>query len=551
MALLEAKNLTFTYPDAPEPALSDITFTVEPGEFILLCGPSGSGKSTLLRLLKREVRPHGKIEGELFLDGCSFMEVPAKQMAQEIGMVFQDPENQIVMDRVMEELVFGLENLGYSTEDMRKRIAEMVHFFGLEGWLERKTFELSGGQKQLVNLAAVLLLHPRILLLDEPTAQLDPVAASEFMTMLRRMNEEFGLTVIIAEHRLEELFSLADRVMVLEKGKKIYDAPSREVVSQLAKHPSSQIYPYLPSPARLYLEHSQKPASESIPLTVKEGRKWISTLKGTSVPTQSFQEDLTNKKPLLALKGIDFQYEKETRPILDQLSLSVYEGEWLSVVGANGSGKSTLLKVMAGLQKPQRGAVIFNGKKLKKPIPSEIAFLPQNPKLFFLQDTVKTELEAIIDKHQIQHGREKMEQLMEMFQLTPIKDRHPYDLSGGEMQKAALAGVMLMNPRLLLIDEPTKGLDPEAKLQLGKLLKNLRANGVTIVMVTHDIEFAAQYSTRCAMLFQGEVTITAPTKTFFQGNTFYTTVANRISRGGRVPEVLTVEEAREKWRFLE
>ncbi|MBE3568836.1 MAG: energy-coupling factor ABC transporter ATP-binding protein [Bacillales bacterium] len=551
MALLEAKNLTFTYPDASEPALSDITFTVEPGEFLLLCGPSGSGKSTLLRLLKREVRPHGKVEGELFLDGQSFMEVPAKQIAQEIGMVFQDPENQIVMDRVMEELVFGLENMGYSTEDMRKRIAEMVHFFGLEELLERKTYELSGGQKQLVNLAAVLLLHPRVLLLDEPTAQLDPVAASEFMTMLRRMNEEFGLTVIMAEHRLEELFSLADRVIILEKGNKIYDAPSREVVYHLAKHRSSQMYPYLPSPARLYLEHSRKPFLENIPLTVKEGKKWVSKLKGSPVPIKQFQEDISNEKLLLVLKGIDFQYEKETRPILDQLSLSVYEGEWLAVVGANGAGKSTLLKVMAGLQKPHRGTVVFNGKKLKKPVPSEIAYLPQNPKLFFLHDTVEAELEAIIKKHQIPNGRKKMEQLLETFQLTHIKDRHPYDVSGGEMQKAALAGVMLMNPRLLLIDEPTKGLDPEAKLQLGKLLKTLNAAGITIVMVTHDIEFAAHYSTRCAMLFQGEVTITAPTKTFFQGNTFYTTVANRISRGGHVPEVLTVEEAREKWRVLE
>lgn len=549
MAFLEAKHVSFTYPDEKKRVVNDLSFTIQQGEFIVLCGPSGSGKSTLLRLIKREIAPHGTIEGEFFLEGQALSTASAEQMAHNIGMVFQDPENQIVMDNVLQELIFGLENMGASTEEMRKRVAEIVHFFGLEGLLNRKTHELSGGQKQLVNLASVLLLEPKLLLLDEPTSQLDPVAAREFIGMLQTMNEEFGITVIIAEHRLEELFGIADRTIVLVEGEiAAFDHP-RKVISRLAQNRNHPLYPYLPSPARLYIEHSKVIQNELIPLSVKEGKNWLKKHKFEAATVPNIAKRFSEE--LLKLKDIDFQYDKDTAKILDRLSLTVYQGEWLSIVGANGTGKSTLLKIMAGLEKAQRGSVYYQGKKRKRQLPTEIGYLPQNPKLFFVQDTIESEWLEIIKLQQLEEGKAEIERLADVFQLHHIKHHHPYDVSGGEMQKAALAGVLLAKPKLLLVDEPTKGLDPEAKLRFGDLLKTLQNEGLTIVMVTHDIEFAAKYATRCAMMFQGAITTAAASKDFFQGNAFYTTVLNRMTRGSDVPSVLTVEEAKEYWRVHE
>lgn len=548
MALLEAKNITFHYPDQQRKAINQISLHVEQGEFIVLCGPSGSGKSTLLKLLKREVAPHGNLTGNIFFQNQPLSNFSSEQLAGKIGMVFQDPENQIVMDQVMEELVFGLENIGIPTDEMRKKVAEMIHFFGLDSFLDKKTYELSGGQKQILNLASVLLMEPQVLLLDEPTAQLDPVAAKDFIGMLHRMNEEFGITVIIAEHRLEELFALADRVLVLEQGIKIHDGPPRKIIQEIGWDSLNNMYSYLPGSALLYLEHTNTVKEEEIPLTIKEGKRWVEKLqietKKYHIETPSFSD------PLITMKEIDFQYERKQKKILDDLSMEVYEGEWLSIVGANGTGKSTLLRIMAGLQKQQHGVVSFKGKKVKGPLPIEIGYLPQNPKLFFLQDTILCELTEIARKLNLADPETKITPLLETFHLTDLKDRHPYDVSGGEIQKAALAGVMLSDPSILLIDEPTKGLDPEAKIELGNLLKSLQKNGLTIVMVTHDIEFAAQYATRIAMMFKGNITVTAPPDKFFRGNAFYTTVINRITRGSHVSDVLTVEEARRVWHVL-
>jgi energy-coupling factor transport system ATP-binding protein len=309
------------------------------------------------------------------------------------------------------------------------------------------------------------------------------------------------------------------------------------------------MYSYLPSSAILYLEHTSSIISEHIPLSVKEAKNWLKNQRIEAVET--ILPILDYHEELLKLKQVDFQYSKDTDKILNALSLTVYKGEWLSIVGANGTGKSTLLKIIAGLEKAQRGSVFYEGKKVKKQQPTEIGYLPQNPKLFFIQDTIQDELREIITLHQVDSGEERIDELLNIFQIKDLKNRHPYDVSGGEMQKAALAGVLLPKPKLLLVDEPTKGLDPEAKQRFGDLLKSLQEQGLTIVMVTHDIEFAAKYSSRCAMMFQGSITIEAPSKSFFQGNAFYTTVINRMTRGSNVPDVLTVEEARRSWHVHE
>ncbi|MDQ0229629.1 ABC transporter ATP-binding protein [Metabacillus malikii] len=541
MAYLEAKNIFFKYPDSEQHVLKNVSFSTSRGEFIVLCGPSGSGKSTLLRLIKREIAPHGKQDGIFQLDG-KLLEHTSEETAKDIGMVFQDPENQIVMDQVLEELIFGMENLGYSTDEMRKKIAEIVHFFGLGDLLHRKTHELSGGQKQLVNLASILVLEPKLLLLDEPTAQLDPVAARDFIGMLQTMNDEFGITIIIAEHRLEELFGIADKAIVLVDGEISIQGNPRDVIATIGKDDKHPLYPYLPSPARLYLEHEINTNHPHIPINVKEGKSWL--LKQQVELLANIEEEITTSAELVKLKNIEFQYSRESTKILDRLSLSILKGEWLSIVGANGTGKSTLLKVIAGLEKPQHGSIYYEKKKLKKHNPGKIGYLPQNPKLFFIQDTIEAELKQIAKFHQLQTGDEEINYYVKLFQLEDILQQHPYDVSGGQMQKAALAGVLLSKPSLLLVDEPTKGLDPVAKQTFGELLKMLQKQGLTIVMVTHDIEFAAKYATRCAMLFQGTITTIAPAKRFFNGNAFYTTVLNRITRGSDIPHVLTVEEAR-------
>lgn len=550
MAIFEAKQLNFYYPDQTEPTLKGLDVQISSGEFVVICGPSGSGKSTFLRQFKREIAPHGKLSGELYYNNQSILSHSPERIAQEIGFVFQDPENQIVMETVREELVFGLENLGVPTSVMRRQLSEITHALGLEDLLSKNTIDLSGGQKQLVNLASVLLLNPKVILLDEPTAQLDPVTAKEFLQFVKQLNSEYGLTVLMVEHRLEDALPLADRLIVMDEGEIVHFGSPRDVLLKMFEREEPRYRPYLPSPAKLYWSFSNRD-QEQFPLNVKDGRRWLSKLsipiKTTDVPKRVLEPNMAGKKPLLEARQMSYRYEKHGRQILDHLSLELFKGEFLSIVGANGSGKSTLLKLLSGLLSPQSGQLFYNGKKIKKGT-VKLAYLPQNPKTFFIHDTVEEELLSIGERLGLKDVRETVEQYLEVFQLTPVKTRHPYDLSGGELQKAALVGVLLGDPDILLIDEPTKGLDPKMKDVLGDHLNHLRENGVTVVLVTHDIEFAALFSTRCAMLFEGQVTTEAPVQEFFKGNAFYTTTINRLTRNQEnVPEVITLKEAIETW----
>ncbi|WP_062351265.1 ABC transporter ATP-binding protein [Bacillus kwashiorkori] len=553
MALLETKNLTFYYPEVTNPALKDISLQIHEGDFVVLCGPSGSGKSTLLRLLKREIAPFGDVRGEILYRGKRLADYNEITIAKEIGMVFQDPENQLVMDRGLEELVFGLENIGISTDEMRKKVAEIVHYFGIQALLQKKIHLLSGGQKQLISLASVLLMEPKLILLDEPTAQLDPIAAKEFLSILQRMNQEFGMTVVIAEHRLEDVFPSADKIVVLNDGEIFQIGEPKKIVEQIWTKQLEKMYPYVPSPSQLYLQINQQIKIEDIPLTVRDGKKWLQSVtieKKDHSFTDLRNETIVNEKALLSLKNVEFQYDKGSEKILNRLSLTVKEGDWLTIVGANGTGKSSLLKIMANILTPQRGTIYVNGKKLKKDAPLKIGYLPQNPKLLFVHDTVREELFSVIKQHKIKNGEERLNNLINDFKIADMLDRHPYDISGGEMQKVALISTLLTEPPLILLDEPTKGIDPEAREELGMLLKALQQKGLTIVMVTHDIEFAANYSDHCAMLFLGDIAVHTKTAEFFKGNTFYTTVVNRITREANVPEVITVREAIDKWKVM-
>jgi energy-coupling factor transporter ATP-binding protein EcfA2 len=535
MAVIKLENFSFTYPDANKPAIDRLSLEVEKGQFVVLFGSSGSGKSTLLRLLKKEIQPHGKLSGELFINGTLIDHTA--EISKGIGFVFQDPENQLVADDVLHELVFGLENTGLSTNKMRSRLAEMVHYFGAESLLHRKTSELSGGKKQQINLASVLLMQPEILLLDEPTSQLDPVSAREFLDMLVRLNEEFGMTIIMAEHRLEEVFTLADKIVMMDKGQIVHEGNPSEVLKRLWNSPFQDYVPSIPS---LFLTMN---GQGTLPLSVREGRRWIQPFSFKNKPFKHIPE---HKDEVLRAKEVSFYYDNKAERVLDELNFSLEKGEFYALLGGNGSGKSTLLKILAGLLKPQNGKVLLQGKSLKSwnqnEIVKRIAYLPQNPKLLFIQDSLEKELGQTM-KQWGDDDEQQMQNMLQKFGLSHLLSHHPYDLSGGEVQKAAMVCLLIRKPEILLLDEPTKGLDPISKLNLANILQELTEQGVTILMSTHDVEFSALYSSKCGMVFQGQITSEGTPENFFSGNFFYTTMIQRLFR--HIPEnrILTVEEA--------
>lgn len=554
MEIFKMSDVSFRFPDAAEDVLKNVDFTVQEGEFIVLCGASGCGKTTLLRLLKKELSPVGTFSGEIQYIGKELGMWDERTLIEEVGFVFQDPENQIVMDEVMQEIVFGMENLGYSNFEMRKRVAEMVHFFGMEDLLKAKPSQLSGGQKQMLNLLSVLLLKPRVLLLDEPTSQLDPVAAKDLLVMLERLNKEMGMTIILVEHRLEELFAVADRVMMMDHGEIVYEGTSAEVIEQLYVNEDERFIPYVPTISQLYV-HVEKRNHVDIPLTVKGCKQWIGTLPAHNMDVRNDDvEEFPITNVVLDLKNVYYQYEKKGPMILKSLSLQINKGEFFALVGGNGSGKTTALKACIGTVKPQRGTARFEGKetsKLKgKELYEKIAYLPQNPRTYFVHDTLEKEMKEAAKRHQVENSDEKITELLALFDISHLRHRHPYDCSGGETQKAALACMLIGRPDILFVDEPTKGLDPISKQRFADVLNDLHKTGLTIVMVTHDIEFAAKNAERCAMMFDGAITVTGTAAQLFKGNYFYTTAINRATRSSQLPEVLTLEEAILTWPVL-
>lgn len=537
MAHFEIKNLTFLYPTTDKEALSDVNIKIERGEYITLCGKSGSGKTTLMRHLKTVLTPHGKHTGEVFFEGKPICEVDLREQSAKIGYVMQNPDNQIVTDKVWHELAFGLEGLGCDQKTMRLRVAEMASYFGIQTWFHKNTKDLSGGQKQLLNLASIMAMQPSVLILDEPTSQLDPIAAADFLNTVRKINLELGTTIIISEHRLEEVFPSADRVVVMDEGRIIADDAPKNIGERL-KDENNDMFVSLPSPVQIFYGIKSK---FNCPLTVREGRNWLTQmfnkkdLKIDSLPDR--EEFFETDAPAVELKDVWFRYEKELPDVLKGVSLKVPKGELFAIVGGNATGKSTTLKAICDICKPYRGKVIINGKKVGKYKPSELfegclAMLPQDPKNLFVKNTVKEDLIEMLSGKKI--SMEEKERLINRAagdcEITKLLSSHPYDLSGGEEQRAALAKVLLCEPGILLLDEPTKGIDNFFKLKLAEILKRLKEKGVTIIMVSHDVEFCARYADSVSMFFDGSVITTNTPSRFFSENSFYTTAANRMSR---------------------
>lgn len=593
MALFEIRNLTFTYPDQEKPALTDLNFSLKQGEFLVVCGKSGCGKSTLLRHFKTAMAPYGERKGQILFEGRELDAVSVREQGARIGYVLQSPDNQLVTDKVWHELAFGLENLGYETGTIRLRVAEMASFFGIQTWFEKNVEELSGGQKQLLNLAAVMAMQPDLLVLDEPTSQLDPLAAGDFLATLRKINAELGTTILLIEHRLEEVLAYADRVLVMENGG-ILAMDKPEKLPSLIR--DNDMFQAMPVPMRIFEELSGEGDS---PVTVREGREWLeewreekktseNSCKNQAETVEKMSDDrdrelaeklsdtqesetvdtpekgrktslfgLFSKKSVkgsddqqpqtvLEARDVWFRYEKELPDVVRDLNLKVQKGELYCLLGGNGTGKSTTLRLLGQIKKPYRGKLFLNGKELGTYRESELygkllGILPQNPQSLFVKDTVEKDL------REMSGDTEHLRDVIEKTEIRHLLGSHPYDLSGGEQQRAALAKVLLLDPEIILLDEPTKGLDGFYKKKLAQILKGLTAEGKTILMVSHDIEFCAEYGDTCALFFHGSVVTSAPAREFFAGNSFYTTAANRMARKW-YPDAVTAKDVIERCR---
>lgn len=521
MEILSCKNVAFKYNESTGYALSDCTFSVKKGEKVMLCGASGSGKSTLLRLLKREVSPRGELSGKIDLIGKAATELSDRESAEKIGFVMQDPDSQTVCDKVSSELAFGLESFGVPSKEIQSRVGEMAAFFGIEPLYDRDISTLSGGQKQLVSLCSIMVTDPDILLLDEPTAQLDPVAAKELLSILDRLNKEMGVTVIIAEHDPEELFDSCDKILYLSNGKTaFFDTPAKA-----AKYfAQNDLEGFLPETAKVFAG-----LCSDLPLNVRQGRAQLENLVTEDTPQTDESTAESTEPYALECKNIWQRYEKDSPDILKGCDLAVRKGECYGLLGSNGGGKSTLLRVICGLCKPYMGAVSLFGKKQKaykngSLFREMLAFLPQEPVTMFVKESVREDLLQSADENAVKKIAERME-------IEPLLDRHPWDLSGGEIQKCAFAKILLADPKIIVLDECTKGMDSFAKKALGDVLESLKAEGRTILLVTHDLEFAAENCERCGLLFDGKIAAEDNAERFFSRNRFYTTAAARLTRG--------------------
>ncbi len=535
MVSAAVRHLTVTYPECTAPVLNDVSFSLEAGEFAVLCGATGCGKTTLLRMLKRELTPLCTQSGEIFFENTPLSALDARESAGGIGFVMQHPEQQIVTDRVWHELAFGLENLGTPQEIIRRRIAEITAYFGMSDWLHRDPAMLSGGQKQILNLASVMIMQPRLLLLDEPTAQLDPIAASDFLTTLHRLNRDFSVTILLAEHRLEEVIPRADRLILMDGGRITADAPPREVLAKIEA--DAPVLMGMPAAVRLY--HAVHGAGEC-PLSAAEGRTQLLPQFDEKIRSLPADEPRPETPAALEFSGVYFRYARRAPEVLADLTFSVQTGELYCLLGGNGAGKSTVLNLTAGLFSAYAGQIRVFGKKItdykhRSLHQSCVTMLPQDVQTVFLKNTVREELTEM-DREFSAHLRDFP------FDLTPLLERHPYDLSGGEQQIAALAKVMLTQPKLLLLDEPTKGLDAQSKARLAAVLHGLTAQGVTVLLVTHDIEFAAEHADRCGFLSAGALISAEIPRRFFAENVFFTTAVSRMTRG-KYAETVTVAQA--------
>lgn len=527
MEIIKIKDFNFSYPNSDIKALKDINLTINKGELILLCGLSGSGKSTLLKNIKLSLAPHGDVSGSIMYKGKDIHNLSVREEVTNIGIVTQSFTNQIVTDRVYHEIAFIMENLGWDSDIIRIKVSEIASYFGLEDIIESPIDTLSGGQKQLLNLASVMVVNPEVLILDEPTAQLDPIARDEFIERIKKVNDELGMTIIIAEHNLENIMAYADKVVIMEKGQIIYNDIPHNIGNILCKD-TNNIFESMPTPVKLYKLIG---IGGECPISLKEGRKYIDSIEINN-HINTYVNNIKQKNDIIIeLKDVCYKYTKNADDIVRDLNLKIYNNEIFTILGGNGAGKSTTLNLLCKIYKPYMGKIKYKMKK-----EDNVVLLPQDPETIFSKDTVLEELkETCIDN---------VEYIVNMLDIEELLDKNPYDLSGGEKQKVAIGKVLGLKPKVLLLDEITKGLDNYYKNKIGEILINLKKEGITIVMVTHDIEFAATYSDKCAMLFNKTIVSVKNPFDFFVENNFYTTAVCKMTRGK--VKAVTIEDVVKK-----
>ena len=542
-AVLSCEHVSFCYPRQTDNAIEDISFSIGEAEFVVLCGQSVCGKTTLLRHFKKNQIPFGTGSGKLFYRGSDLETMDDRESAARIGFVGQNPDTQLVTDKVWHELAFGLENLGVPGEQIRRRTAEIAQYFGMESWFRRPVSELSGGQKQLLNLASVVIMQPDVLLLDEPTAQLDPIGTGRFLDTLRRLNRDLGTAVLLSEQRLEEVVPMADRVLIMHQGHLVADSVPEQCAAKLEAYEMDHnealpIASAMPVAVRVWKACHYRDEAGS-PVSIRQGKSWLSDrVRKTGQPGDPIKSAVSDRHPChtakravsetaLFVDRLCFGYQKDQR-VLEDFTMRVPKGTLYAVVGGNGSGKSTALKAIMGICKPRRGKVKAAGK---------IRFLAQNPKSLFTELTAAEELMAMLLPENGGAGlkeadrTQRVGETLSYLELTAQREQNPMDLSGGQQQRLALGKLLLTEPDILLLDEPTKGLDGAFKEKLAELLKDLCSKGKTVVLVSHDMEFCARYADQCGLLFDGQLISEGETRAFFRENVFYTTAAQRMSRG--------------------
>ena len=542
-AVLSCEHVSFCYPRQTDNAIEDISFSIGEAEFVVLCGQSGCGKTTLLRHFKKNQIPFGTGSGKLYYRGSDLETMDDRESAARIGFVGQNPDTQLVTDKVWHELAFGLENLGVPGEQIRRRTAEIAQYFGMESWFRRPVSELSGGQKQLLNLASVVIMQPDVLLLDEPTAQLDPIGTGRFLDTLRRLNRDLGTAVLLSEQRLEEVVPMADRVLIMHQGHLVADAVPGQCAAKLEAYERDHnealpIASAMPVAVRVWKACHYRDEASS-PVSIRQGKSWLADhVRKTGQPGEPIKSAVSDRHPChtakravsetaLFVDRLCFGYQKDQR-VLEDFTMRVPKGMLYAVVGGNGSGKSTALKAIMGICKPRRGNVKAAGK---------IRFLAQNPKSLFTELTAAEELMAMLLPENGGAGlkeadrTQRVGEMLSYLELTAQREQNPIDLSGGQQQRLALGKLLLTEPDILLLDEPTKGLDGAFKEKLAEFLKDLCSKGKTVVLVSHDMEFCARYADQCGLLFDGQLISEGETRAFFRENVFYTTAAQRMSRG--------------------
>jgi energy-coupling factor transporter ATP-binding protein EcfA2 len=562
--LIRLREFSFSYNGAEKPALNRINLTIEDGQFVLITGASGGGKSTLCRCCNGLV-PHfygGRIGGKAEVQGIDILAHPPKELATKVGMVFQDPENQLVTTDVEREIAFGLENLGYPRNLIARRIEEALDTAGIAHLRFARNIELSGGEKQKVAIASVLALHPEILVLDEPTSELDPQSAEEILRLLERLNDELGLTVILIEQRLDRVVHLVDRMLVMGGGEIIADGTPREVMGGDIDGLGIGLPPVIRLMRELHLPPVLRQMRElrgkglhlnGLPLTVKDARLELQkVLRG--VKTVSFADAKAGSTPVLNIDKLWFSYGE--RAVLRNINLDIDRGGFIGIMGRNASGKTTLVKQFNGLLKPTRGKVRLEGVDTRKStaasLSQKVGYVFQNPNDHLFADTVEDEIAFSLRNRGAGETEinKAVEQMLNEFELGRYRKSYPRNLSGGEKQRVALASVLAAEPEVIVLDEPTRGMDYVLKKKLINYLDDYRRRDNTVIMVSHDVETIAECAQRVVLLSEGRVVVEGNKREVLAKALLFSPQINRLAQAlnsyGVADTTLTVSEMLEQ-----